>query len=475
MISVILCGGSGARLWPLSRAHYPKQFLNLNSDMSLLRETVNRVRDLSDKFYFVANEEHRFMVAEQQRLADVKGTVLLEPVARNTAPAIAIAALQAVTDGCGDEAMVVLPSDHLITDGAAFRGYLKSAEKFAKEGLVVTLGVQPTRAETGYGYIHCTVEVDEASGARSVQQFTEKPIAADAEAYLGSGEFLWNSGIFIVTPNRYLYLLQKFAVEVFVSALESFKHKAADLDFVRVSKTHFKKSPSISIDYALMEPLCESSESVVVIPFELSWSDLGSWSSLWDLVSKDPANNAVVGDVLAQDVTNSYLHSSDRLVAAVGVDNLVIVESSDAVLVADKNDVQNVKHIVKRLEMEGRSEYVHHRAVYRPWGKYDLIGTGDGYQVKQITVSPGAALSLQKHECRAEHWVVVKGCAEVVQGSETYTVRQNESTYIPIGEVHSLRNPTEENLIIIEVQSGEYLGEDDIVRYKDQYGRIESV
>jgi len=472
MISVILCGGSGARLWPLSRAHYPKQFLDLNSDMSLLRETINRVSVLSDKFYFVANEEHRFMVAEHQRLSGVEGCVLLEPVARNTAPAIAAASLQAVEDGQGDEAMFVLPSDHLIPNDAAFREYLNSAEAFAKEGLVVTLGVQPTRAETGYGYIHCSLEIDEVSGARGVQEFTEKPALADAERFVKSEEYLWNSGIFIVTPNRYLSLLQEYAPEVFVSALESFEQRRADLDFVRLSKSHFEKSPSISIDNALMEPLSASSESVVVIPFKASWSDLGSWNSLWEVVDKDLANNAIVGDVLAQGVTNSYLHSSGRLLAAVGVDNIVIVESPDAVLVADKNNVQNVKHIVQQLEMEERSEYLHHREVYRPWGKYDLIGAGDGYQVKQITVSPGSALSLQKHQCRAEHWIVVKGCAEVVQGSETYMVHQNESTYIPIGQLHSLRNPTQEDLVIIEVQSGDYLGEDDIERLDDQYGRV---
>ena len=471
MISVILCGGSGARLWPLSRSQYPKQFLNLLSESSLLSSTIGRSAQ-SDHCYFVANEEHRFLVAEQKRRSNANGKILLEPIGRNTAPAIAIAALLASADGLENEAMVVMPSDHLIEDADRFNEALRTAEGYARDGLIVTLGVSPTRPETGYGYIKSGKPVFGSADISWIEQFSEKPDQTTAEAYVLSGDFYWNSGIYIITPATYLAQLKKHAPDVYLKAVEAFEGLTVDSDFIRVSPAAFEQIPSISIDHALMEPLCKySNEAAVVIPYHSSWSDLGAWNSLWEVAEKDEAGNAVQGDVLLHGVKNSLLHSSGRLISAVGVEDLVLVETPDAVLIADKNSVLDVKNIVQWLEAENRSEYLHHREVYRPWGKYDLIGVGEGYQVKQITVSPGASLSLQKHSQRAEHWIVVKGCAEVLKGDSSFLVRENESTYIPIGEIHSLKNPTAEELVIIEVQSGSYLGEDDIERFDDLYGR----
>jgi len=471
MISVILCGGVGARLWPLSRSCYPKQFLQLSSDKSLLGNTLQRA-EMCLAHYFIANEEHRFLVAEQKRLAGLEGRILLEPKGRNTAPAIAAAAFQACADGYADEPMLILPSDHLIQDQTEFVASVYSAESYARDGKIVTLGIRPTRPETGYGYIARGGSVEGQGDASWIECFVEKPDKAKAQCFFESGEYLWNSGIYIVTPRVYLSLLKRFAEEVYFALEGAIVKSAPDNDFVRLCASAFELSPHISIDKAIMEPLCAAEDKAsVVLPFGSGWSDLGSWASLWEIAGKDEDDNSAVGDVLLHEVSNSYVHSSGRLVAVVGLDDAVVVESADAVLVASKRQVQDVKFIVEQLKEEQRSEYLHHREVYRPWGKFDLIEQGAGYQVKRIVVDAGQSLSLQRHKYRSEHWVVVKGVAEVTRGEVTYLVSENESTYISVGEIHSLKNPTQEPLVIIEVQSGAYLGEDDIERFEDRYGR----
>ena len=413
-----------------------------------------------------------FLVAEHKRRFDIAAKIILEPSGRNTAPAIAIAALMAAAEGLADEVMVVMPSDHLIEDISAFTEAIKTAENYARDGLIATIGIVPTRPETGYGYIKIGERALGSDEVSWIDLFSEKPDQVTAESFICSGDFLWNSGIYVLSPKTYLGYLKTFAPEVYLSAVEAFEQVVVDRDFVRVSRLAFEQSPSISIDHALMEPLCQNfNEVAVVIPYHSNWSDLGTWNSIWEVAEKDDAGNSVNGDVLLHDVQNSLLHSTGRLISAVGVKDLVLVDTPDALLVADKSNVQYVKNIVQLLEKENRSEYFNHREVHRPWGKYDLIGVGQGYQVKQITVLPGASLSLQKHRKRAEHWIVVKGCAEVLKGNSSFLVRENESTFIPIGEIHSLKNPISEELIIIEVQSGSYLGEDDIVRLEDEYGR----
>ena len=474
MLPVILCGGSGSRLWPLSRTHYPKQFISLNDTFSLLQNAVSRL-PVADSIYVICNQDHRFLVAEQVRDIEANVEILLEPCGRNTAPAIALAALSAVKKDRGDEVLLILPSDHHIDNALLFQERVAAAEVLAKQGRIVAFGVVPRSAETGYGYIkvqgasanNCDKSVFE------IDQFVEKPALTVAEEYVSSGQYLWNSGIYACRSDRYLQLLREFSPDIYSSCLAAFEEASSDMDFIRIAKEPFAKCSDISIDYAIMEPLCNQSDSsAVVIPLDLEWSDLGSWSTLWDLKEKDHNANVVEGDVLLSNTRNSLVLSRDRLVAAVDVDGLVIVDTPDALLVADKEQVQNVKDIVDQLKSANRDEYIKHREVYRPWGKYDLIGRGEGFQVKQITVNAGAKLSLQKHEQRAEHWIVVKGEATIQRGNEQYVISKNESTYIPLGEIHSLSNLLDEELVMIEVQSGDYLGEDDIVRFEDLYGRI---
>ena len=473
MIPVVLSGGSGSRLWPLSRAHYPKQFIPLVSEQTMLQETLSRLQGLSAAALsplVICNEQHRFMVAEQLREMDlVAKNILLEPVGRNTAPAVALAALAAAPD----DILLVLPADHVINDISAFHSAIELACSEAEKGALVTFGVVPTATETGYGYIQAasTGMSDESTGltAHSIQQFVEKPDLATAQAYVDSGDYYWNSGMFAFKAGRYLEELERYQPEMLNACRAAFDCASVDRDFTRLDKEAFAACPDDSIDYAVME----KTGSAVVIPLDAGWSDIGSWSALWDISEKDGQGNTCKGDVLAVDTHDSYLHTNGRLLATVGIKDLVVVETDDAVLVADKSRVQDVKAVVNQLQAQGRSERESHRKVYRPWGMYDSIAANGRYQTKRIVVNPGARLSLQKHYHRAEHWVVVQGTGLVTRGDEEVMLSVNESIYIPIGMMHRLENPGVIPLEIIEVQTGDYLGEDDIVRFDDQYGRAE--
>lgn len=466
---VIMAGGSGSRLWPLSRQLHPKQFLPLTGKGSMLQETLGRLELIEHQApLLICNEEHRFLVAEQLRQQGVTDArILLEPEGRNTAPAIALAALQAIADSDeGSEVLLlVLAADHLITDVKAFHESVAQAQVLAEQGQLVTFGVEPTHAETGYGYIQRS-ERQGDQGFR-VQRFVEKPDRITAESYLASGDYYWNSGMFLFQAKRYLEELESFQPDMLAACRLAMASAQQDFDFIRVDKQSFKTCPSESIDYAVME----HTEHASVVPLAAGWSDIGSWSSLWDVSAKDANDNVLHGDVFAEDTSHTLVRSEHRLVATLGVENLVVVETKDAVLVAHKDRVQDVKRVVARLQKAGRSEYFNHREVYRPWGVYDSVDSSDRYQVKRITVKPGAKLSVQMHHHRAEHWVVVSGTAKVTNGEKTYLVSENESTYIPIGQVHALENPGRIPLELIEVQSGSYLGEDDIVRLQDHYGR----
>ncbi|WP_293268652.1 mannose-1-phosphate guanylyltransferase/mannose-6-phosphate isomerase [Neptunomonas sp.] len=476
MIPIILSGGSGTRLWPLSRTQFPKQFLPLNSDKTMLQETVKRL-DKVDTVTVICNEEHRFLAAEQMRQISQPCSIFLEPVGRNTAPAIALAALDAVAKGKGDEALLVLAADHVIENEQAFREGVAMAAPLAESGQFVTFGIVPSCAETGYGYIKREDKL--TSGSYPVAAFVEKPNAETAEAYVASGEYYWNSGMFMFRADRYLEELGNFRPDILSACQAAMQTTAADFDFVRVDTEAFKACPDESIDYAVMEPLSSvsgvgenSAASVVVVPLDAGWSDVGSWSALWDIKQKDEQGNVLSGDVIAHDTRGSLVMSDDRLITTLGVDDLIIVDTKDALLVAHKDKIQNVKAIVAEIKEGDRSEHFQHREVYRPWGKYDSIDTGERYQVKRITVKPGAKLSVQMHHHRAEHWIVVSGTAKVtVDGAEKY-VTENQSVYIPITAVHALENPGKVNLELIEVQSGAYLDEDDIVRFEDRYGRV---
>lgn len=469
LLPVVMAGGSGTRLWPLSRQHYPKQFLALvPGEPTLLQATVARAQALGGGApLLLCNEAHRFLVAEQLRAMGCEGaTIVLEPEGRNTAPAIALAALQA-TQGGADALLLVLSADHHIPDTAAFERCIRAALPLAESGKLVTCGVVPTRAETGYGYIERGAAL---AGGFAIQRFVEKPDAATARSYLDSGRFFWNSGIFVFQASRYLRELERFAPAIVAACRAAVDGAQRDLTFLRVDAEAFKASPSDSIDYAVMEKTGDG----VVVPLDARWSDLGSWSALWDVADRDADGNVLSGDVLTQASRGSYVRSTSRLVATVGVENLVIVETKDAVLVARKDAVQDVKTIVNQLDAAGRREHIDHRETYRPWGKYDSVDSGARYQVKRITVKPGAKLSTQMHHHRAEHWVVVRGTARITNGDQTYLLTENQSTYIPLGQVHALENPGRIDLELIEVQSGAYLGEDDIVRLADQYGRAAS-
>ena len=465
LIPVILSGGSGTRLWPLSRESHPKQFLPLLGENSLLQSTWLRLRGLpgADAPLVVANEEHRFMVAEQLRQVGVAPSALiLEPVGRNTAPAIAVAALRAMQEG-QDPVLLVLPSDHVIADEAAFRAAVLVAKASAEAGYLVTFGIVPTAPETGYGYINAAP----GEGVRDVLRFVEKPDQATAEAYVASGEYFWNSGMFAFLASRYLEELGKNQPNMVELAREALDKATVDADFLRLDKASFSACPSDSIDYAVME----KTDRAAVIPIDVGWNDVGSWSALWSVVEQDGNGNAHRGDVIARDCRNTLAISDKRLVALIGLTDIVAVDTDDALLIAHKDRVQDVKEIVAALKRDKRAEATWHRKVYRPWGSYDGIDSGERFQVKRIIVKPGASLSLQMHHHRAEHWIVVKGTARVTCGEKVFLLGENESTYIPLGSKHRLENPGKQELELIEVQSGGYLGEDDIVRFEDVYGR----
>jgi mannose-1-phosphate guanylyltransferase/mannose-6-phosphate isomerase len=465
---VLLSGGSGTRLWPLSREMYPKQFLPLAGDDTMLQATWKRVAPLASlPPIVVANENHRFLAAEQLRVLGVQApAIVLEPVGRNTAPAIAAAALQAMVTG-DDPLLLVLPSDHVIADADAFRAAIAVASTAAEQGALVTFGIMPTGAETGFGYIQA--EANQAApgeGVRKVLRFVEKPDATTAQAYLDAGGYYWNSGMFLFRASRYLQELERLRPDILAATRAAFATAARDGDFIRLDKDAFAACPSESIDYAVME----QTDAAMVLPVDIGWNDVGSWSALWDVAERDGDGNACRGDVITIDSRNSYAHAR-RLVALVGVDDLIVVETDDAVLVAHKDRVQQVKDVVARLKSERRSQAALHREVHRPWGSYDSVDVGDAFQVKRIKVKPGAQLSLQSHTRRAEHWIVVRGIARVTRDDEVFELHANQSTYIPIGAKHRLENPGTQVLELVEVQSGDYLGEDDIVRYEDVYGR----
>lgn len=464
---VILAGGSGTRLWPLSRQHYAKQYLSLGGDKTLLQETVERLASLPHAApLVVCNEETRFLAAEQMRQIGLESAkILLEPAGRNTAPAIALAAFEAVSDG-GDPVLLVMPADHKVENASVFAKAVERGAALSTDGHLVMFGIVPLHPETGYGYIKRGAEIADTE-VFVVDKFVEKPDEATATNYLAHGGYYWNSGIFMFRASRYLEELQKYRPDILKACQDAFAGKTEDLDFLRFDEALFLSCPEESIDYAVMEHTNES----VVLPLDVGWSDIGSWSALWEVSPKTSEGNCEIGDVLSLDGSGNYINAGSRLVATVGLKDMVVVETKDAVFVAPKDRVQDVKGIVKRLKQEDRSEYQHHREVYRPWGRYDGVDAGDRYQVKRITVNPGAKLSVQKHHHRAEHWVVVSGTAKVTKGEETILLSENQSTYIPLGEIHALENPGKVPLELIEVQSGSYLGEDDIVRFEDRYGR----
>ena len=466
MVPVILSGGSGTRLWPYSRSAYPKQFLPLVGERTMLQETVLRFNE-SDAPIVVCNEEHRFMVAEQLRSIDVQAnSIILEPVGRNTAPAIALAALRVLQKE--DQLLIVLPADHIIPDLDDFLAAVSIAESAAMQGDLVTFGVVPTYAETGYGYLKAGAVKEGSSEVFSLEDFLEKPNAKDASKYVASGDYFWNSGMFLFKASRYIEELQKYAPEMVAACRAALELATDDLDFVRVEKSSFEACPGDSIDYAVME----KTDRAVMVPLDAGWNDVGSWASLWSASEKDENGNSTKGDVIAEDTTDCYIQGESKLIATVGLESVVVVQTDDTILVATKDKVQNVKKIVERLKQMDRPETTFHRKVFRPWGYYDSIDCGERFQVKRLMVKPGAKLSVQMHHHRAEHWVVVSGTAEVRNGDKVMILSENESTYIPIGATHSLANPGTLPLEIIEVQSGSYLGEDDIVRFEDVYGRV---
>ena len=464
---VLLSGGAGTRLWPLSREGYPKQFLPLVGEDTMLQATWRRIAPIADlPPIVVANDDHRFLAAEQLRLVGVEHpAILLEPVGRNTAPAIAAAALQAMRDGT-DPVLLVLPSDHVVANEDAFRDAVRAAMPAAERGALVTFGIVPSAPETGFGYIQADHDEGETAAPRRVLRFVEKPDAATAQGYIDVGGYYWNSGMFLFRASRYLEELGRFHPQMLDAVRTALLEGKRDGDFIRLDKDAFGACPSNSIDYAVME----KTDAAMVLPVDIGWNDVGSWSALWDVSEQDGGGNAHHGDVISVDSRNSYAYAR-RLVALVGVDDLVVVETDDAVLVARKDKVQQVKDVVAQLKAGQRSQAALHREVHRPWGSYDSVDMGERFQVKRIKVKPGARLSLQSHTKRAEHWIVVSGTARVTRDNDVFELYANQSTYIPIGAKHRLENPGTETLELIEVQSGDYLGEDDIVRYEDVYGR----
>jgi mannose-1-phosphate guanylyltransferase/mannose-6-phosphate isomerase len=466
LVPVLLSGGVGSRLWPVSREAHPKQFLPLASELSMLQDTLQRTADLeAANPVVVCNEEHRFMVAEQLRQVQLTASALiLEPEGRNTAPAVALAALKAVASDA-DAILLVLPADHLIQDVGAFVAAVGRAMPLAQQGQLVTFGVVPTQPETGYGYIKCGGGTGD--GLFQLDRFVEKPDAPTAQEYVASGDYLWNSGMFLLGAQAYLDELAQYAPQMLDACREAMTEASTDMDFVRPGLDAFLSCPSDSIDYAVMEKTAKGA----VVALDCGWSDVGAWSALWEVASRDTGGNAAIGDVIIDNCSDSYFRSDSRLVAATGVDNLVVIETADAVLVADRDKVQDVKRIVNRLKSEQRTEASLHRRVYRPWGSYESLVSADRFQVKRIVVNPGETLSLQMHHHRAEHWIVVHGTAEVTCEDKVFMLAEDESTYIPLGHKHRLANPGRIPLELIEVQSGAYLGEDDIVRFEDVYGR----
>ena len=473
LLPLILCGGTGSRLWPLSRESYPKQYLELINDSSktLLQQTLERLRGITnqDDPILICNEDHRFIVAEQLRTINVKPKkIILEPFARNTAPAIAIAALKAIENG-SDPILFVLASDHLIKDNQQFIKSISAAKDFAEQGNLVTFGIIPTSPEVGYGYIKSLepLAIDSAV-ASPISKFIEKPDIEKAKKLVSDPCFTWNSGMFLFKASVFLQELEKYSPQVIKSCKKALKKSLLDMDFQRLDKEAFKECPNISIDFAVME----KTKLGVVLPLNVGWSDIGSWKSIWEVSKKDENGNVLIGDVLTKDLNNCYIRSESRLIVGLGIENLLIVETNDAILIADKNHDQDVKQIVKQLIEENRAEGKTHRKVYRPWGHYISIVEGSRWQVKRIEVKTDASLSLQMHHHRAEHWVVVKGTAKVEINDESFIFEENQSVYIPLGSKHRLTNPGRIPLVLIEVQSGAYLGEDDIVRFDDMYQRI---
>jgi len=456
-----MAGGSGTRLWPLSRAAHPKQFLKLHGEDTMLQETVKRLSGLDIQASItICNEEHRFFVAEQLREIDKQGSIILEPVGRNTAPAIALAALTAKDDPL----LLVLAADHVIRDEAAFREAVIRAIPLAEAGKLVTFGIVPSAPHTGYGYIKRGKDLGEGF---EVDAFVEKPSSDVAQDYFSSGDYYWNSGMFLFRASNYLEELKKFRPDILEQCQGSVMDVKTDLDFLRIDKDMFESCPAESVDYAVME----KTSHAVVVPMDAGWNDIGSWSSLWDISEKDGEGNSTHGDVILHNTRNSYVRSDNKLVAVIGVDDLVVVSTKDALMVAHKDSVQDVKMITESLKIQARSEWQLSREVYRPWGKYDSIHSDQGYQVKRLTVNPGAKLGTQMHHHRSEHWVVVAGQARVHYGAESHDLKVNESTYHGKEVVHALENPGKLPLELIEVQVGSYLGEDDIVRFSDRYGR----
>ena len=473
---VILCGGTGSRLWPLSRSAYPKQFVTLTGSESLFQQAVMRVSQLRtidfniNDTLVVTNEEHRFIALEQlQQLDDTSAKLFLEPIGRNTAPALTMAAMLAEQDD-KDPILVVTPSDQIIRDSDPFLQALDSCIKAANEDSIVIMGIVPNKAETGYGYIKHDVKVGNFNEF-NVKQFTEKPTLEKAEQYVKSKDYLWNSGIFVVKASIWLTAIKSLRLDIFEATLNAFKTHTTDNQFIRSDQENFSKIPSESIDYAVIEKCNAAGIPLKVVPLDAGWNDLGSWDSLWSFEDKNEKGNVTHGDVVIEDTKDSLIHSTHRLVGAVGVENIIIVETADAVLVANRKNSQGVKAVVAKLDKEKRIEGISHLKVHRPWGWYMTIDEGKNFKVKRIQVDPGASLSLQKHSKRAEHWVVVKGTAKVENGDKEIVLTENESTFIPLGELHRLSNPKKTPLEIIEVQSGEYLGEDDIERIEDNYGR----
>ena len=475
---VILCGGSGTRLWPLSRAGFPKQFLCLTGDESLFQQAVRRlVRVASPDIQvraptIVTGEDHRFLASEQLREAKIElGCILLEPIGRNTAPALTLAALAALETG-EDSVLVVTPSDQTVSDSAAFTAAMQKAIRAAQSGSIIILGISPDRPETGYGYIQTSVGGDGAD-AVEVLRFVEKPDAATAQAYLDEGNYFWNAGMFVLKASVWIAAMELFRPDILHAARAAWAARDTDANatFVRPGKAEFMAIAAESIDYAVMERCPGSPIAISMVPLDAGWNDLGAWDAVWSVLPKDAGGNAHVGDVITTDSRNSLVHATSRLVSLVGMDDVVVIETPDAVLVVNRSRCQDVKHIVNTLGTQQREEHILHRKVARPWGWYDSIDEGHRFKVKRIRVNPKASLSLQKHHHRAEHWIVVTGTAEITNGDKVIVLTENQSTYIPLGEVHRLKNPGTIPLEIIEVQSGSYLGEDDIVRFEDHYGR----
>ncbi|MCW9023332.1 MAG: mannose-1-phosphate guanylyltransferase/mannose-6-phosphate isomerase [Gammaproteobacteria bacterium] len=479
---VILSGGSGSRLWPLSREMYPKQLISLVTEQTMLQDTVSRLNGIEDKNNIellkpvvVCNEEHRFFVAEQLRqIGSPADKIILEPIGRNTAPALTLAALAVAKDD-PETVLLVMPADHVIQDASVFHQAIEQGMQLSTQGYLVTFGITPDSPQTGYGYIRKGKSIDSNSKtAVLIEKFVEKPDLDTAQSYLDSGEYLWNSGLFMMKASSWLDEMSRLQADMLSCCDNAFTKGEDDKDFYRVEKELFSTCPSDSIDYAVMEKITDDTSGkhqAAVIPLDAGWSDVGVWSTLWDVGEKDEAGNVVKGDVYTINTSNSLIYSDNRHIASIGLEGIIVVETADAVLVAHKDHAQDVKQVVNRLKAECRPEHLNHQLVYRPWGSYECIDGGERFQVKRITVNQGASLSLQLHHHRAEHWIVVKGTAQVTRGDETFLVTENESTYIPLGVQHRLENKGSIPLEMIEVQSGSYLGEDDIVRFEDIYGR----